>query len=115
MQRVLESDRISRPGEEQIHIKVGLHTGPCIVQDKDVYGDVVNVASRVQNQTEPDQILITEDLLEAAKLIGPPVRPDGSIRTCEAGLSPSIYMQWHGPPPPTTSCSMKSRRSSKKN
>ena len=70
MQRVLESDRISRPGEEQIHIKVGLHTGPCIVQDKDVYGDVVNVASRVQNQTEPDQILITEDLLDAAKLIG---------------------------------------------
>src|SRR3954464_12213335 len=70
MQRVLESDRISRPGEEQIHIKVGLHTGPCIVKDKDVYGDVVNVASRVQNQTEPDQILITEDLLEAAKRIG---------------------------------------------
>jgi class 3 adenylate cyclase len=70
MQRVLESDRISRPGEEQIHIKVGLHSGPCIVKDKDVYGDVVNVASRVQNQTEPDQILITEDLLDAAKLIG---------------------------------------------
>ena len=70
MQRALESDRISRPGEEQIRIKVGLHTGPCIVKDKDVYGDVVNVASRVQNQTEPDQILITEDLLDAAKLIG---------------------------------------------
>ena len=70
MQRILESDRISRPGEEQIHIKVGLHSGPCIVKDKDVYGDVVNVASRVQNQTEPDQILITEDLLDAAKLIG---------------------------------------------
>ena len=70
MQRALESDRISRPGEEQIHIKVGLHSGPCIVKDKDVYGDVVNVASRVQNQTEPDQILITEDLLDAAKLIG---------------------------------------------
>jgi class 3 adenylate cyclase len=70
MQRILESDRISRPGEEQIHIKVGLHSGPCIVKDKDVYGDVVNVASRVQNQTEPDQILITEDLLDAAKFIG---------------------------------------------
>jgi class 3 adenylate cyclase len=70
MQRVLESDRISRPDDEQIHIKVGLHTGPCIVKDKDVYGDVVNVASRVQNQAEPDQILITEDLLDAARLVG---------------------------------------------
>jgi class 3 adenylate cyclase len=70
MQRVLESDRIHNPVEEQIRIKVGLHTGPCIVKDKDVYGDVVNVASRVQNQAEPDQILITEDLLETAKYIG---------------------------------------------
>src|SRR6185295_3706133 len=62
MQRVLEGDRILQPASEQIHIKVGLHTGPCLVKDKDVYGDVVNVASRVQNQSEPDQILITEDL-----------------------------------------------------
>jgi len=70
MQRVLEGDRILQPASEQIHIKVGLHTGPCLVKDKDVYGDVVNVASRVQNQSEPDQILITEDLLGAAKMIG---------------------------------------------
>src|SRR5258705_8712211 len=70
MQRVLEGDRISQPFEEHIRIKVGLHTGPCIVTDKDVYGDVVNVASRVQNQAEPDQILITEDLLDAVKQIG---------------------------------------------
>jgi class 3 adenylate cyclase len=70
MQRVLEGDRRSQPFPEQIHIKVGLHTGLCIVKDHDVYGDVVNVASRVQNQTDPDQILITEDLLEAARQAG---------------------------------------------
>jgi len=70
MQRVLEADRINNPVEEQIRIKVGLHTGPCIVKDKDLYGDVVNVASRVQNQAEPDQILITDDLLDTAKQIG---------------------------------------------
>src|SRR6187401_1056481 len=64
MQRALESDRITQRFEEQIHIKIGLHTGLCIVKDKDVYGDVVNVASRVQNQAEPDQILITDDLLD---------------------------------------------------
>jgi len=70
MQRVLEGDRIGQPFEEHIHIKVGLHSGPCIVKDNDIYGDVVNVASRVQNQAEPDQILITEDLMGAAKKIG---------------------------------------------
>ena len=70
MQRALESDRITQRLEDRIQIKVGLHTGLCIVKDKDVYGDVVNVASRVQNQAEPDQILITDDLLDAAKLVG---------------------------------------------
>src|SRR5262245_33214739 len=67
MQRVLEGDRISQPFDDHIRIKVGLHSGPCIVKDNDVYGDVVNVASRVQNQAEPDQILITEDLLDFTK------------------------------------------------
>jgi class 3 adenylate cyclase len=70
MQRVLEGDRLTQSVSEQIHIKIGLHTGLCLVKDKDVYGDVVNVASRVQNHAEPDQILITEDLLNAARLIG---------------------------------------------
>src|SRR5262249_7625039 len=50
MQRALETDRLDQPEEEHIHIKIGLHTGPGIIKDNDVYGDVVNAASRVQNQ-----------------------------------------------------------------
>src|SRR5262245_57498562 len=50
MQQVLESDRIGRPEEEQIHVRVGLHTGLGLVSENDVFGDVVNAASRVQHQ-----------------------------------------------------------------
>jgi len=70
MQRALETDRTGKPNEEQIHIRIGLHTGLGYVKEDDVYGDVVNAASRVQHQAKPDQILITEVLLEAAKSAG---------------------------------------------
>jgi class 3 adenylate cyclase len=70
MQRVLEVDRIGRPESEQIHIRIGLHTGLGLFKDGDVFGDVVNAASRVQHQAQPDQIVITNVLLEAARAAG---------------------------------------------
>lgn len=70
MQRALEDDRAKRSPEEQIHIKVGLHTGLGLLKDNDVFGDVVNAAARVQHQAQPDQILITDVLLDSAKALG---------------------------------------------
>src|SRR5262245_32688695 len=48
MQRVLEDDRKRRPDLEPIRIRVGLHTGLGLIKPDDVFGDVVNAASRVQ-------------------------------------------------------------------
>src|SRR5687768_14108293 len=42
MQQALERDRVTMPDDEQIHIRVGLHTGLGLLKDNDVYGDVVN-------------------------------------------------------------------------
>jgi class 3 adenylate cyclase len=70
MQRALESDRAGRVSEDQIHVRIGLHTGRGLIKDNDVFGDVVNAASRVQHEAQPDQILITELLLDAARTAG---------------------------------------------
>ena len=70
MQRALDRDRKTCAPEEQIHIRVGVHTGLGLVKDNDVYGDVVNAASRVEHQAQPDQILITDVLLDAAHAAG---------------------------------------------
>ena len=67
MQRVLEADRSTLPADEHIHIRLGLHTGLGVVKDDDVFGDIVNAAKRIQEQAEPDQILISELLLDAAR------------------------------------------------
>jgi class 3 adenylate cyclase len=71
MQQVLHSDRGRTPSEdEHIHVRVALHMGPGLEKDNDVYGDVVNATAKVQQQCEPDQILITDVLLDAARQAG---------------------------------------------
>ena len=70
MQRALDRDRKTCEHGEQIHIRVGVHTGRGLVKENDVYGDVVNAASRVEHQAQPDQILITDVLLDAARTAG---------------------------------------------
>ena len=70
MQRALVADRKGRDEIDQIHIRVGLHTGLGLIKDGDVFGDVVNAASRVQHQADVEQVLITDVLLDAAKSAG---------------------------------------------
>ena len=70
MQRGLVEDRKGRDETNQIHIRIGMHKGVGLIKDGDVFGDVVNAASRIQNQAEVEQILITDVLLDAAKTAG---------------------------------------------
>ena len=71
MQQVLQEDRsTTQSADEQIHIRVALHMGPGLEKDNDVFGDVVNATAKVQQQAKPDQILITDVLLDAAREAG---------------------------------------------
>jgi class 3 adenylate cyclase len=70
MQRALEKDREGRDPIDQIRIRIGLHYGMGLIKDNDVFGDVVNAASRVEHQADAEQIFITDALLEAAKMAG---------------------------------------------
>jgi len=57
-----------RSEDEQfaIHVRIGLHSGKAIVEPDDVYGDVVNVASRIEHEAEGDEILLSDSM--AARL-----------------------------------------------
>src|SRR5437870_1384525 len=70
MQRALVDDRKGRDEIDQIHIRIGLHYGLGLIKDGDVFGDVVNAASRVQHQADVEQILITDVLVDSAKAAG---------------------------------------------
>ena len=50
----------SRPGNYPVSIHVGLHYGPVLVEEDDVFGDTVNVAAYLAAAATADQILTTE-------------------------------------------------------
>ena len=49
---------------ERIYIKIGINKGEALMDGVDVFGDAVNVASRIQSQAEKDQILISQIVYE---------------------------------------------------
>jgi class 3 adenylate cyclase len=64
MQRRLREKNASRKKEDELQVRIGLHYGIGIVKSDDVFGDVVNVASRVESVAEAGQIIISDTLRE---------------------------------------------------
>jgi serine/threonine protein kinase/AAA+ ATPase superfamily predicted ATPase len=67
LQKKMAEDNIRKEKKDQILIRVALHYGKVVVDDNDVYGDVVNVAARVESQTKPRQILLSQTLHKIVK------------------------------------------------
>ncbi len=60
-QAVHEDEELAEIG---ITIKVGLHYGDVLKEKNDVYGDAVNVAARMVQQAQADQIITTKETVE---------------------------------------------------
>src|SRR6266571_2531908 len=60
IQRQLREHNTETESAEQIHVRIGIHLGDIVQQDGDVFGDGVNVASRLQGLAEPDTICISQ-------------------------------------------------------
>lgn len=59
----------TQPGNYPVMIHIGLHYGPVLIENNDVFGDAVNVAAYLTAVATPEQILtteITEKCLSAA-------------------------------------------------
>lgn len=53
--------------ENQIHIRIGVHFGVGIVEDQDIFGNVVNLAARLVSLAGGDQIFISQDVYDLLK------------------------------------------------
>lgn len=53
---------------EGIHVRMGLHCGNAVTDEHDVFGDVVNTASRVESFADGGEVLISEDVHRSLSL-----------------------------------------------
>jgi len=62
MQEEIASDHTLIP--HHIQLRIGLHHGPVIMEDSDVYGDAVNVAARMVDNAKAGQITTSDTTVE---------------------------------------------------
>jgi class 3 adenylate cyclase/pSer/pThr/pTyr-binding forkhead associated (FHA) protein len=62
MQLALDAFNQGKTDNDQMHVRIGLNYGKGVVKDKDVFGDVVNTAARIEAAAKGDQIFISAEL-----------------------------------------------------
>jgi len=64
--------------EPKVSLRIGIHTGDIAIEDESVYGDGVNLASRIESLAVPGGIFISEKVYEE-------IRNQQNIQTREMG------------------------------
>lgn len=67
LQRGMLERNVDTPAERRQAFRIGLHLGDIIAFDEDVFGDTVNVASRLQGLAEPGSIVLSDSVYEQVR------------------------------------------------
>ena len=65
IQKAIQPYNDSRPKDFKLQVRIGIHVGDIVLRDGDVFGDGVNVASRIQPFASPGGICISSAVKEA--------------------------------------------------
>ncbi len=65
VQRKLDEANLAAKTDAVLLARIGMHTGDCYVEKDDIFGDVVNTASRVEGSASAGEILMSEDTYRA--------------------------------------------------
>jgi len=54
--------------DKDLNVRAGIHTGEVIVDKEDVFGDVVNIASRLESIAIPGSILVSKETIDKLEM-----------------------------------------------
>jgi class 3 adenylate cyclase len=93
-------DEQRRGGSFVPRLRIGIHAGDAMANDDDLIGRVVNLASRVVDAAEPDEVLVTEPV--ADNLTRPIVLHDRGLRRLKGITGPRHLLAVAWTDEPTT-------------
>lgn len=67
IQKAFHEFNKKRLENEKILLRIGIHLGDIIHSDKDVYGDAVNIASRIEDLSEPGGISVSRQIYDSVR------------------------------------------------
>jgi class 3 adenylate cyclase len=60
----VEAGNAGKPEAEQMHLRAAFNLGPVMIKNNDLFGDAVNLCSRMMGVGQPDQILISRSMID---------------------------------------------------
>ncbi|NVM23368.1 MAG: adenylate/guanylate cyclase domain-containing protein, partial [Desulfobacterales bacterium] len=71
MQQQFKTYNQRRDARDHIHIRVGIHFGDGIIEEKDIFGDVVNIAAKLIRLVDSDQVYISREVYYLVQDLSP--------------------------------------------
>jgi class 3 adenylate cyclase len=65
IQKGMDALNMSKTFKFPVFMRIGMHSGKCVVEETDIAGDVVNTASRFESAADGGGILLSEDTYNA--------------------------------------------------